>query len=196
MSRKKDQAELRQGIIQRVFHWVRIAVKKQQLGEEVFPKNANCSKITGEMCGVSRATVYRSTEGSMECAKMGRPEIEIDQFDINCLSRLIMSYYKRSPPIIPTMDKIYQEALQLPGFPDVSKSTVYNIMKKEGFVFKKRNVKMQVYQRLDIVATRHRVLRSLIEFREQGYKIFYQDETWCNAHHTRVYMDAGPRRRR
>ena len=27
-----------------------------------------------------------------------------------------------------------------------------------------------------------------MEYRQQGYKIFYQDETWCNANHTREYI--------
>ena len=38
---------------------------------------------------------------------------------------------------------------------------------------------MQIYQRLDIVAERHKVLRKLPDLRKSGYKIFYQDETWC-----------------
>ena len=59
-------------------------------------------------------------------------------------------------------------------------------MKKLGF--KKRNTKMQVYQRLDVVAQRHYVLRKLIEYRELGFEVFYQDETWVNTNHTRQYI--------
>ena len=46
---------------------------------------------------------------------------------------------------------------------------------------------MKVYERMDIVAARHRFLLDVQKFREEGYKIYYQDETWCNAHHTRQF---------
>ena len=140
------------------------------------------------MCGVSQRIVYQSTTNTESTGVIGRPPIQFDEFDVNCLSRLIMGYYKRKPAEIPTLDKIYEDALQLPEFPAVSRSTVYKLIKKQGFAFKKRNVKMQVYQRLDVVASRHRVLRLLQEYRQLGYEIFYQDELWCNAHHTREYV--------
>ena len=47
---------------------------------------------------------------------------------------------------------------------------------------------MNIYQRMDIVAQRHRVLRELVKFRSAGYELYYQDETWCNANHTRQYI--------
>ena len=40
---------------------------------------------------------------------------------------------------------------------------------------------------MDIVAARHRFLLDVQKFRDEGYKICYQDETWCNAHHTRQF---------
>ena len=43
-------------------------------------------------------------------------------------------------------------------------------------------------QRLDVVANRQRVLRQMRELRASGNKIFYQDETRCNANHTREYV--------
>ena len=42
-----------------------------------------------------------------------------------------------------------------------------------------------VYQQLHIVAQRHRVLQELVDYRANGWKVHYQDETWCNAHHTK-----------
>ena len=40
---------------------------------------------------------------------------------------------------------------------------------------------------MDIVAARHRFLLDVQKFRDEGYKVYYQDETWCNAHHTRQF---------
>ena len=101
----------------------------------VFQPHPDKAALTGEMCGVSRRTVYRSTTNTESTGVIGRPPIQFDEFDVNCLSRLIMGYYKRTPAEIPTLDKIYEEALQLPGFPAVSKSTVYKLIKKQGFAF-------------------------------------------------------------
>ena len=44
-----------------------------------------------------------------------------------------------------------------------------------------------MYERMDIVAAWHRFLLDVQKFRDEGYKIYYQDETWCNAHHTRQF---------
>ena len=51
---------------------------------------------------------------------------------------------------------------------------------------RKKQGKKCVFQRADVVARRHRVLKELEDFRAKGYTIYYQDETWCNAHHTRL----------
>ena len=84
--------------------------------------------------------------------------------------------------------KIHTQALKMPGFPAVSKATLLRWVKKLGFVCKRRNRKLQVYQRLDIVVSRQRYLQRVRELRSGGYKVFYQDETWCNANHTREYI--------
>ena len=47
---------------------------------------------------------------------------------------------------------------------------------------------MHIYQRFDVVAQRHKYLRKITHFRALGYSIYFQDETWCNANHTREYI--------
>ena len=101
---------------------------------------------------------------------------------------MILGFYKRNPPELPTLEKIQKDVSQLLGFPDISRTSLARYVKGLGFVVKKRNSKMNVYQRLDVVAQRHKVLRKLVWYREAGFKIFYQDETWCNANHTRQYV--------
>ena len=49
-------------------------------------------------------------------------------------------------------------------------------------------MKLKVYQRMDIVVERQIYLRKLRDLRASEYKIFYQDETWRNANHTRQYV--------
>lgn len=41
--------------------------------------------------------------------------------------------------------------MKLPGFSLVSRSNIHRLILKEKFVFKKRNIKMKIYQHLDIV---------------------------------------------
>ena len=35
---------------------------------------------------------------------------------------------------------------------------------------------------------RHKYLRRIKELREKDHRVFYQDETWCNANHTREFV--------
>ena len=83
---------------------------------------------------------------------------------------------------------IHSESQSLPGFPRMSRATLHRVIKRQGFVVKKRNKKMMVYQRMDVVAHRHRYLRSITDYRTNNHKIFYQDETWINTNHTREYI--------
>ena len=49
-------------------------------------------------------------------------------------------------------------------------------------------MKLKVYQRMDVVVQRQIYLRKLRDLRASLHKIFYQDETWFNASHTRQYV--------
>ena len=40
-------------------------------------------------------------------------------------------------------------------------------------------------ERWDVVAARHRYLRQIKKYREEGWQIVYVDETWINANHTK-----------
>ena len=189
----KQIAEDTKKIIKRVDTWVGEAIERERYGEKVFNKSRNKATVTAAICDTSERSVYRirdenPAEEVSIADGLGRPKIELDDFDKCGLSRLILGFYKQIPPTLPTLDKIYTECLSCQGFPAMSKITLYRHIKKLGFVVKKRNTKMMVYQRMDVVANRHRYLRSINEYRANGYKIFYQDETWVNAHHTREYI--------
>lgn len=185
-------------LIAKVNKWVSAAVSREKNKQAVFT-HTSPTRITSEICGISERHVYRvkkdeesssDDDGGRVCdaSPRGRPKIKIDDFNKNALCRLIHSFYIRPRPEIPTLDKIHQEALRIPGFPEVSRTKIYNEIKKLGFVCKKRNKKMNVYQRLDIVANRQEYLRKIRQYRKDGYEIFYQDETWCNQNHTREYI--------
>ena len=177
-------------------------MKREKSGERVFESRSR-AKETGKICGVSKTQVLRlkskhdshhvdetgiEREISEVSKNMGRPRIELDDFNKTALSRLILGYYLKPQPEIPTLAKIHTDALKMPGFPAMSIATLSRWVTKLGFVCKRRNRKLQVYQRLDIVASRQRYLRRVRELKSAGYKVFYQDETWCNANHTRNFI--------
>ena len=59
---------------------------------------------------------------------------------------------------------------------------------KLGYAVRKRNMKWKVYERMDVVAARHKCLQDIRQYRSLGYTILYQDETWRNAQHTQQYI--------
>ena len=200
--RGKKWSQKERDLVYRVDSWMGEAMKREKRGERVFESRSR-AKETGKICGVSKMQVLRlkskhaphhvdetgiEREISEVSKNMGRPRIELDDFDKTALSRLILGYYLKPQPEIPTLAKIHTDALKMPGFPAMSIATLSRWVKKLGFVCKRRNRKLQVYQRLDIVASRQRYLRRVRELESAGYKIFNQDETWCNANHTRKFI--------
>ena len=76
-------------------------------------------------------------------------------------------------------------------FPNYSKTSVYRMLKDLNFVFSKRKRNSKLIEREDIIAWRHRYLRSIKKYRLQNRKIYYLDETWVNAGYTteKVWQD-------
>lgn len=180
-------------ITKKVHNWVQEAIERERRGERVFQDSREKAHVTGEICGMAKRTVQRIMKNT-ECNDEGEKEtrgkkgIVFDDFDKTSLSRLIMGYYKRLPPEIPTLNKIYADSQKMPGFPKIGRTKLYLLMKSLGFVCRKRNCKMLVYQRMDIVAQRHKILHDLPKYRAENYEIFYQDETWVNTNHTRQHV--------
>ena len=92
---------------------------------------------TAKICGISRREVFNipkevsaDREGTADQEKKekkvtGRREIHFDSFDQIALSRLILGFYLRNPSQLLTVDKIYSEALNFPGFPPMSRATLH-----------------------------------------------------------------------
>ena len=182
-------------IIKNVDSWLKEPMLREKLNKRTGTNDAifrekNRASLAAQICGVSKSYVEKLRTGDIPIVPnkvyRGRPQIPIDDFDKLLLSRITLGFYRRSPPELPTLEKIHEEAMN-GGFPACSVMTIQRQLKKLGFVFKIRNKKMQVYQRMDVVARRHRVLRQLTKLRAEGVEIFYQDETWLNTNHTRQF---------
>ena len=72
-------------------------------------------------------------------------------------------------------------------FPSMCLENLRHIVHSIGFRFKKLNKKPVLMESISVAASRHAFLRRIRRLREEGYKIFYTDETWCAQNHTMKY---------
>ena len=73
----------------------------------------------------------------------------------------------------------------------MSISTMWRVLWRLSFRYKKRSNKRKLYEKPAILASRANFLRGVREVRQQGRPLVYLDETWCNQHHSlsRAWMD-------
>ena len=187
--KRKNFSESDKKIIEAIDKWVASAMEKEQNGEKIFQSNDHAME-TSKICKISRSSIFnvRKDGSEVDWSQTGRQKIILDDFDKSLLSRMILGFYKKNPPELPNLDKIYAEIQSIPSFPKLGRTTLYNTIKSLGFAYKKRDKKMNIYQRFDIVVSRHKFLLEMEKLRAAGYKVFYQDETWCNANHTIEYV--------
>ena len=187
-SKKPNFSEENKGFLKCVNEWVKKAVERQKNDQPVFD-SLDHALVTSQICNVSRRSIFniQKCEPSKKRTR-GRNKIAFDDFAKNRLSRMVLGYYKRNPPVIPTLNEIHSNLREDETFPPMSRSKLHATLKTLGFTYKGRKKKMSVYQRFDIVVSRHKFLMNMEKYRNEGYNIYYQDETWCNANHTREYV--------
>ena len=182
-------------IIVNAINWVRKALDKQANGLMIFDQNSlNPYAIAAEICGVNRTTTKRVEQRVMDTAqgktqgvkrKRGRKPVVLDNFQERSLVRIVLGFYSRNPPVLPTTEMVRQEAISMVGFPQMSVNTLRKLLKTLGFAYTNRDKKMHVYQRQDVIAQRHKYLHDIALYRLLGFPIYYQDETWVNAYHVK-----------
>ncbi|XP_044764539.1 uncharacterized protein LOC123321101 [Coccinella septempunctata] len=77
------------------------------------------------------------------------------------------------------------------SLPNFKRTTFYKLLKKMQFAFKKRGRDSLLIDREEIIVWRRDYLRKIRKYREQGRTIYYLDETWINAGHTKntIWVD-------
>ena len=142
--------ERKVAFVKRLDNWMLAAADREKFKEKVFSQSSqrpNVAKLVSEIFGISESKIYRIRKESepMEQSEneetRGRPQIKLDDFNKNALSRLIHSFYTRPKPEIPTLDKIHAETLCIAGFPSMSRAALHRCIKKLGFVCKKETRK-------------------------------------------------------
>ena len=151
-----------------------------------------------EISGVSRSSVYKiikeykcnhSLSEPKSYPKRKKMTEAVDDFDRTAIRRKVHTYFFRNE--LPTIDKILKEVNDDTDLPNFKRTTFYKLLKELDFRFLKRGRNSLLIEREEIVVWRRDYLRKIKKFRQEGRKIYYLDETWVNAGHTkaRVWVD-------
>ena len=124
---------------------------------------------------------YRQTQKCMSERPRRNSRSKVDTFDAEVIRRSVHSFYRRKE--FPTVNKVQQ---YISDTIKISHGTVWNEMKKLGFVYGKTDSdKKVICENVNVCAERAIFLRKIKHYREMGLDVVYTDETWVNAHHCR-----------
>lgn len=159
--------------------------------------NYNVVSSTSETTGVSKSLVKRViAEGKTSMAKgrlqfstpdgkktVHKKRIETDDFTKGVIRRKISEFYvmKRTVPTLNTLNRV----LKLENILDCSREYLRRILKEMGFRWTRcRSSRKLLIEKPDIVAWRGRYLRQIRQYRQDGRKIVYLDETFVHSTHS------------
>lgn len=148
-------------------------------------------KKTSASTGVSTTTVYRVVaeykRGEFSSPKKSKKRMTIldavDDFDQTAIRRKVHEFFFKNE--IPTIDKMLKAVNDDPDLPSFKRTTFYQLIKVLNFKYAKRDRNSALVDRDEIVVWRRNYLKSIKKFREENRRIYYLDETWLNAGHTR-----------
>jgi transposase len=126
----------------------------------------------------------------------GRPAIKLDEDSKYAIRRIVHSFFFKNEP--PTLDKVLTAIHADGDLPKLTRSVLWKSLKELNFCFKKRNRKSILIDREDIILWRRNYLRSIKQYRQEGKKNYYLDESWLNEGHTptKVWHDNAIKSRR
>ena len=131
----------------------------------MFPTGKNqrsLSAVRAKVCEILRSSVDKLLSiASIETEEMqgpktlgGRKPIILNSFNQSLLRKIVLNFYCRGE--IPNLEKIHREAQDADGFPKMGVETLRKWLHKLGYAVGKRNIKWKVYERMDVVAARHK----------------------------------------
>jgi transposase len=138
--------------------------------------------------GLSKSTLHRwlvassNLNGSKPHLKRGRRE-KVDNFDRNVIKRELLNIIEKKEYVTLRKLKVW---LSENNNIDISKQTLWKIVRQIGFTFQKgKSGKNVLCEKPHLLHLRNKYLREIREKRKLDYDIVYLDETWVNAHHTK-----------
>ena len=146
-------------------------------------------KKTADATGLFERTVNRvvaekrELEGSCfpspsKRYKKTRERVIVHDFDTDAIRCTVHQFYEKE---YPTLDKLVHVLKEKELF-EGGRISLWKLLRKMGFRYKKVNDKRYVYEQPRIIYQRHQFLRRMRRNRREGRPVVYTDETWANAH--------------
>ena len=102
--------------------------------------------------------------------KIDRKKIVMDDFDMEALQCAVHEFYSEKK--YPTMDSLLS-AVNEKGIFSGERTTLWIVMRKMGFKYKKVNDKRYIYEQPRLKVWRHEYLRRLRRNRREGWPVIY-----------------------
>lgn len=159
---------------------------------------SDISKSVAEHTGVGVASVYRVVKDFKEKGFSSTPSKNrrkssicerLDDFTKTAIKRKVHELFFRNE--LPTINKVLKSVNDDNDLPNFSRATFHRILKYLQFRFLTRGRKSCLIEKNEIIVWRHTYLNNIRQFRSEKRKIYYLDETWVNAGHTKnkVWVD-------
>lgn len=170
---------------------------------EVIQNQGMCLKDVdervAERAGVGSRSVRRIIGEYMDSGVLSEPNTNqnrktkfdsLSEFDKNTIRRKVHEFFFRNEH--PTVEKVLRTVNDDPDLPNFKKSTFFKILKKLNFKYGRRQRNSFLMDRDDIKCWRRDFLCKIKAFRNEKKKIYYLDETWINAGHSKskIWTDA------
>lgn len=110
-------------------------------------------------------------------------ETKLDDFDLGMLRTIVHGFYLRNEA--PTVAKLQRYIDQTSDLPSVSLATLHRMLRKLGFRYCKRSSSAHLIECPNIIRRRRKYLHQIKKYRQQKRSIYYTDETWVSAGHTK-----------
>lgn len=148
--------------------------------------------------GICAKTVFNIIKEYKQCHKFSEPKRKLHYKNIcdtveecykNAIRRKVHQFFFRNE--LPSVDKVLKDVNDDPLLPTFKRTTFYKLLKSLNFKFKTRGRNSLLLDKDEIVLWRREYLQKIKRFRQEGRKVYYLDETWINAGHTKskVWVD-------
>uniref|UniRef100_A0A6P7G871 Uncharacterized protein LOC114338835 n=1 Tax=Diabrotica virgifera virgifera TaxID=50390 RepID=A0A6P7G871_DIAVI len=113
----------------------------------------------------------------------------LDDLNKEAIRRIIHQFFFRNE--IPTTEKVLRVVNEDPVLSNFKRTTFFKLLKEINFKFQRRQRNSIFMDRDEIVSWRRECLIKIKAYRNENRKIYYLDETWLNAGHTKskVWVD-------
>lgn len=137
------------------------------------------SRITREKIGQEGTSENKLSTPNKKRTKV-KPITDLDEFAKDAIRNHIYDYYRRME--LPTLLKLLKSLKEAELFKG-GITSLRNVIKDIGFVYKKVNKRKIIMERTDIALARCTFLRKAKNIVDWS-KVVFLDETWLNANHT------------